>query len=99
MSSNAVMVTRAMAASARLDPQKDINIDVIGEGAQAAAAQLKNKQTYAYSAFDTTYVRVENAGVALRDLPNTDVSKFPSSGRYALEENIAGTHHRMEDQP
>jgi NitT/TauT family transport system substrate-binding protein len=97
MSSNGVMVTRAMAVGAGLDPQmavgagldpqKDINIVVIGEGAQAAA-QLKNKQADAYSAFDTANVLVENAGVALRELPNTDVSKFPSSGMYALEENI-----------
>jgi NitT/TauT family transport system substrate-binding protein len=89
MSSNGVMVTRAMAVGAGLDPQKDINIVVIGEGAQAAA-QLKNKQADAYSAFDTAYVLVENAGVPLRELPNTDVSKFPSSGMYALEENILG---------
>ena len=96
MSSNGVMVTRAMAASAGLDPQKDINIDVKGA---LAAAQLKSKQTDAYSAFDTAYVLVQIAGVALRDLPNTDASKFPASGMYALEENIASTHHRMEDQP
>jgi NitT/TauT family transport system substrate-binding protein len=94
MSSNGVMVTRAMAASAGLDPQKDINIVVIGEGAQAAA-QLRNKQADAYSAFDTAYVLVENAGVALRDLPNTDVSKFPSSGMYALEENISGKRAQL----
>jgi len=89
MSSNGVMVTRAMAVSAGLDPQRGINIVVIGEGAQAAA-QLKNKQADAYSPFDTAYVLVENAGVPLRELPNTDVSKFPSSGMYALEENIQG---------
>jgi len=94
MSSNGVMVTRAMAASAGLDPQKDLNIVVIGEGAQAAA-QLKNKQADAYSAFDTAYVLVENAGVGLRDLPNTDVSKFPSSGMYALEENISGKRPQL----
>jgi NitT/TauT family transport system substrate-binding protein len=94
MSSNGVMVTRAMAASAGLDPQKDINIVVIGEGAQAAA-QLRNKQADAYSAFDTAYVLVENAGVALRDLPNTDVSKFPSSGMYALEENISSKRAQL----
>lgn len=94
MSSNGVMVTRAMAANAGLDPQKDINIVVIGEGAQAAAL-LKNKQADAYSAFDTAYVLVENAGVPLRDLPNTDVSKFPSSGMYALEESIVGKRKEL----
>jgi len=89
MGSNGVMVTKAMAANAGLDPQKDINIVVIGEGSQAAA-QLKNKQVDAYSAFDTAYVLVENAGVPLRELPNADVTKFPAAGMYALEENIAG---------
>jgi NitT/TauT family transport system substrate-binding protein len=83
-----------MAVSAGLDPQKDINIVVIGEGAQAAA-QLKNKQADVYSAFDTAYVLVENAGVPLRDLPNTNVERFPSSGMYALEENIAGRRKEL----
>src|SRR5215470_8343785 len=87
MGSNGVMVTKAMAANAGLDPQKDVNIVVIGEGSQAAA-QLKNKQVDAYSAFDTAYVLVENAGVPLRELPNTDATKFPASGMYALEETI-----------
>jgi NitT/TauT family transport system substrate-binding protein len=94
MSSNGVMVTRAMAAGAGLDPEKDINIVVIGEGAQAAA-QLKNKQADAYSAFDTAYVLVENAGVPLRDLPNPQAAKFPSSGMYALEENITGKRKEL----
>jgi NitT/TauT family transport system substrate-binding protein len=94
MSSNGVMVTRAMAVSAGLDPEKDINIVVIGEGAQAAAL-LKNKQADAYSAFDTAYVLVENAGIPLRGLPNTDVEKFPSAGMYALEENIAGKRREL----
>ena len=88
MASNGVIVTRAMAANAGLDPQKDINIVVAGEGAQAAA-QIKNKQVDAYSAFDTAYVLVENAGVPLRDLPNPNATKFPSAGMYALEESIA----------
>lgn len=87
MGSNGVMVTRAMAANAGLDPVKDLSIVVIGEGAQAAA-QLKNKQADAYSAFDTAYVLVENAGVALRDLPNPQTDKFPSAGIYVLEETI-----------
>jgi NitT/TauT family transport system substrate-binding protein len=94
MSSNGVMVTRALVVDAGLDPQKDINIVVIGEGAQAAA-QLKNKQADAYSAFDTAYVLVENAGVPLRDLPNPNAAKFPSSGMYALEENITGKRKEL----
>lgn len=94
MGSNGVMISRAMAANAGLDPQKDINIVVIGEGAQAAA-QLKNRQADAYSAFDTAYVLVENAGVPLRDLPNPDVSKFPSAGIYALEENITAKRKEL----
>jgi NitT/TauT family transport system substrate-binding protein len=88
MGSNGVVVTRAMAANAGLDPQKDVHIVVAGEGAQAAA-QIKNGQVDAYSAFDTAYVLVENAGVPLRDLPNPDAARFPSAGIYALEESIA----------
>jgi len=94
MASNGVLVTRAMAADAGLDPRRDINIVVIGEGAQAAA-QLKNKQADAYSAFDTAYALVENAGVPLRDLPNPNATKFPSSGMYALEESIANKRQEL----
>jgi hypothetical protein len=39
--------------------------------------------------------RVPKPGVALRDLPNTDVSKFPSSGMYALEENISNKRAQL----
>jgi NitT/TauT family transport system substrate-binding protein len=94
MGSNGVLVTRAMAADAGLDPRRDISIVVIGEGAQAAA-QLKNKQADAYSAFDTAYALVENAGVPLRDLPNPNATKFPSSGMYALEESIANKRQEL----
>jgi NitT/TauT family transport system substrate-binding protein len=62
MVSNGVMVSRAMVADAGLDPDKDVKIVVIGEGAQAAVL-LKNKQADVYSAFDTAYALVEIAGV------------------------------------
>src|SRR6516165_89643 len=94
MGSNGVVVTRAMAANAGLDPQKDVHIVVAGEGAQAAA-QIKNGQVDAYSAFDTAYVLVENAGVPLRDLPNPDAARFPSAGIYALEESIAKKREQL----
>lgn len=87
MASNGVMVTRAMATENGLDPAKDIRIVVIGEGAQAAA-QLKNNQADAYSAFDTAYTLVENTGLALRDLPNPNATKFPSAGMYALADSL-----------
>ena len=86
MASNGVMVTRAMATDAGLNPDKDINIVVIGEGAQAAA-QLKNKQADAYSAFDTAYTLVENAGVALRDLPNANAPRSVSYTHLTLPTN------------
>jgi NitT/TauT family transport system substrate-binding protein len=93
MGSNGVMVSRAMVADAGLDPDRDVNIVVIGEGAQAAVL-LKNKQADAYSAFDTAYALVEIAGVPLRDLPNKYAPKFPSSGMYVLQESI--TNRRRE---
>jgi NitT/TauT family transport system substrate-binding protein len=94
MGSNGVMVSRAMVADAGLDPDRDVKIVVIGEGAQAAVL-LKNKQADAYSAFDTAYALVEIAGVPLRHLPNKYAPIFPSSGMYALQESITARRKEL----
>jgi NitT/TauT family transport system substrate-binding protein len=84
MGSAGVVVARALAANAGLNPDRDIGIVVAGEGAQTAAL-LRTGQVDALSQFDTQYAMVENAGVKLRLLPARDIERFPSNGFVALE--------------
>jgi NitT/TauT family transport system substrate-binding protein len=70
-----------------MDPDKDVNLVVAGEGAQTAAL-LRSKQVDALSQFDTQYALVENAGVKLRMLDTKDIDRYPSNGFVALEETL-----------
>jgi NitT/TauT family transport system substrate-binding protein len=87
MASAGVIVARALAANAGLNPDRDIRIVVAGEGAQTAAL-LRGRQVEALSQFDTQYAIVENAGLKLRVLPNKEIERFPSNGFIALEETL-----------
>ncbi len=87
MASGGVIVARALAATAGLDPEKDVTIVVAGEGAQTATL-VRNKQVDALSQFDTQYAMVENAGVRLRLLDTREIDRFPSNGFLALEETL-----------
>ena len=93
MASAGLPVARALAADLGLDPSKDVNIVVVGEGAQAAAL-VRSKQVDVLSLYDTQYALIENAGVALRRLPSPGIDKFPSNGFIALDETIKS--HRAE---
>jgi NitT/TauT family transport system substrate-binding protein len=87
MASAGVVIARAQAAAAGLDPDRDINIVVAGEGAQPAAL-LRGKQVDALSQFDTQYALVEIAGIKIRKLPAPEMARFPSNGFLALEDTI-----------
>jgi NitT/TauT family transport system substrate-binding protein len=87
MASGGVIVARALAATAGLDPEKDVTIVVAGEGAQTAAL-VRSKQVDALSQFDTQYAMVENAGVKLRLLDTREIDRFPSNGFLALEDTL-----------
>jgi NitT/TauT family transport system substrate-binding protein len=87
MGSAGMIVARALAASAGLNPETDIRVVVAGEGAQTAAL-LRTGQVDALSQFDTQYAMVENAGIKLRLLPSPDIERFPSNGFVALEETL-----------
>ena len=87
MSSAGVIIARALAADAGMNPDSDINIVVAGEGAQPAVL-LRNKQVAALSQFDTQYAMVENAGVKLRLLDTKEIDRYPSNGFLALEETL-----------
>ena len=88
MASGGVPVMRAIAANQGLDPDTDISIIVVGEGAQAAAL-LRAKQVDALSLYDTAYAIIENAGVPLRRLEAKEIDRFPSNGFIALDETLA----------
>jgi NitT/TauT family transport system substrate-binding protein len=87
MGSAGVIVARALAANAGLNPDRDIQIVVAGEGAQTAAL-LRTGQIDALSQFDTQYAMIENTGMKLRLLPSQEIERFPSNGFLALEETL-----------
>lgn len=87
MASAGVILARALAKAAGLDPDKDITIVVAGESAQTAAL-LRSKQVDALSQFDTQYALTMNAGAKLRFLDHPEIKKFPSNGFVALEDYL-----------
>jgi NitT/TauT family transport system substrate-binding protein len=87
MGSGGVPVAKALVATSGMNPDRDVNIVVAGEGAQTAA-MVRSKQVDALSQFDTQYAMVENAGVKLRLLDTKDIDRFPSNGFLALEESL-----------
>ena len=87
MASAGVIVARALAKAAGMDPDKDITIVVAGESAQTAAL-LRSKQIDALSQFDTQYALTGNAGAKLRMLDHPEIRKFPSNGFVALEDYL-----------
>ncbi len=87
MASGGVPIAKALAVTSGLNPERDINIVVAGEGAQTAA-MLRTKQVDALSQFDTQYAMVENAGIRLRLLATKEIDHYPSNGFLALEETL-----------
>lgn len=91
MSSAGVVIARALAANAGLDPDQDIHLVVTGEGAQTVAL-LRTGQIDALSQYDTQYAVVENAGVKLRLISAAEIERFPSNGFLALDETLRTNH-------
>ena len=87
MASAGVIVARALAKAAGMNPDSDITILVAGEAAQTAAL-LGSKQIDALSQFDTQYALTSNAGAKLRMLEHPEIRKFPSNGFVALEDYL-----------
>ncbi len=87
MASGGVPVARGLLAMNGLDPEKDAQLVVVGEGAQAAAL-LRSEQVAALSIYDTQYALIESAGVPVRLLDSGPVARFPSNGFLALERNL-----------
>jgi len=87
MGSGGVPVARGLLAMNGLDPEKDAQIVVVGEAAQAAAL-LRGDQVAALSLYDTQYALVDSAGVAVRMLDSGPVARFPSNGFLALQDTL-----------
>jgi len=87
MASAGVPVARGLLAMNGLDPEKDAQIVVAGEAAQAATL-LRGGEVAALSQYDTMYALIESAGVPVRLLDSGPVARFPSNGFLALEETI-----------
>ena len=87
MGSAGVPVARGLLAMNGLDPEKDAQIVVVGEAAQAAAL-LRGEQVAALSLYDTQYSLVDSAGVPVRLLDSGPVARFPSNGFLALDETL-----------
>jgi NitT/TauT family transport system substrate-binding protein len=87
MASGGVQVARALLAMNGMDPDRDAQIVVVGEAAQAAAL-LRSHQVDALALYDTMFALVENAGQPLRPLDIGPIARFPSNGFLALEETL-----------
>ena len=87
MGSGGVPVARGLLAMNGIDPDKDAQIVVAGEAAQAAAL-LRQGQVAALSLYDTQYALVESAGTPVRMLDSGPVGRFPSNGFFALDETL-----------
>ncbi len=87
MSSAGFIVARAIAANNGMNPDSDVRIVAIGEGAQAAA-MVRGKEVDALSIYDVQYALIENTGVKLRALEDKDLERYPSNGFIALDETI-----------
>ena len=87
MGSGGVPVARGLLAMNGLDPEKDAQLVVVGEAAQAAAL-VRSEQVAALSLYDTQYALIDSAGVPLRLLDSGPVARFPSNGFFALEETL-----------
>jgi NitT/TauT family transport system substrate-binding protein len=89
MASAGVIIARAIAKTAGMNPDSDIRIVVAGEAAQTAAL-LRSGQVAALSQFDTQYALTENAGAKLRPLSedNEAIAHFPANGFIALEDTL-----------
>ena len=87
MASGGVPVARGLLAMNGLNPEKDAQIVVVGEAAQAAVL-LRSGQVSALSLYDTQYTLVESAGVPIRMLDSGPVARFPSNGFLVLEDRL-----------
>jgi len=87
MASGGVHVARGVLAMSGLDPDRDAQIVVVGEAAQAGAL-LRGGEVAALSMYDTQYALIQAAGVPLRMLDTGPLSRFPSNGFLALEETL-----------
>lgn len=87
MASAGVIVARAAARGAGLDPDRDINIVVSGQPAQTVV-MLQRGEVQATSQWDTNYTLMELAGLPMRMLDDPLIASFPANSMVALASTI-----------
>jgi NitT/TauT family transport system substrate-binding protein len=87
MASAGVVVARSVAASAGLDPDRDVRIVVSGQPAQSAVL-LRRKDIDAVSQWDVQYTLMGLAGVPMRAIGDPELDAFPANSFVALPETI-----------
>lgn len=87
MASAGVVVARSVAASAGLDPDRDIRIVVSGQPAQSAVL-LRRHDIDAVSQWDVQYTLMGLAGVPMRAIGDPELDAFPANSFVALPETI-----------
>src|SRR5207253_4294287 len=87
MASGGVHGARGLLAMNGLDPEKDAQIVVVGEAAQAAAL-LRGDQVAALSRYDAQHALIDSAGVPVRLLASGPVPGLPCDGLVALQEAL-----------
>jgi len=89
MASAGVIVARAAASGAGLNPDRDINIVVSGQPAQTVV-MLERGEIQATSQWDTNYTLMELAGLPMRMLDDPLIASFPANSMVALPATISG---------
>jgi NitT/TauT family transport system substrate-binding protein len=87
MASAGVIVARAGASGAGLDPDRDINIVVSGQPGQTVV-MLQRDEIQATSQWDTNYTLMGLAGVPMRMLEDPLIASFPANSMVALGTTI-----------
>jgi NitT/TauT family transport system substrate-binding protein len=87
MASTGVVIARSVAASAGLNPERDISIVVSGHPAQSVIL-LKRNEIQAVSQWDTQYTLMAMAGVPMRTIPDPLIESFPANSFVALPATI-----------
>jgi NitT/TauT family transport system substrate-binding protein len=93
LASGSVPYTKALAASAGLDPEKDIKLLAVGTGAPGALA-LQQKKVEALGLWDTLQAGLENRGLQFREL-TTPVTKEMIGQSLAARDDFLVEHAKV----
>lgn len=93
LASGSVPYTRALVASAGLDPDKDIKLLAVGVGAPGALA-LQQKKVEALGVWDTLQASMENRGLQFRQIQTPAVREMIGQS-LAVQDDYLAEHPRV----